>query len=59
MRRVKNFWKLEACRNFSRPIKPIYVKNYNFGSNLKIGHFQPKMTIWLIGYSDEKIKNKK
>ena len=55
MRRVKNFWKLEACRNFLRPIKPIFVRNYKFGSNLKIGHLSLKMTIWLI----ERINDKK
>ena len=53
MRRVKNFWNLEACKNFLRSIKIIFVKN------LKIGHLKPKMTIWLIDYSDERIKDKK
>ena len=59
MRQVKNFWKLETCGNFLRPIKSIFVRNYKFGSNLKIGHFGPKMGIMLIVYSDERIINKK
>ena len=41
-----------------KPIKPILViENSNFGSNLKIGHFWPKMSIRFISYSNEGIGN--
>ena len=43
---------MKLVENF-RPIKPIFVRHKKFGSNLKIGHFGPKM--WLIGCGDERI----
>ena len=42
-----------------RSIRLIFVKNHDISSNLKIGHFGPKMNIWFIGYSDERIGDKK
>ena len=42
-----------------RPIKLIFIKNYNFNSNLKICHCVPKMGVWFIDYSDERIGDKK
>ena len=57
--RVKNFWKLRTHTKFSRPTRPIFIENCNFGSNLKISHFGPKMGIWFIDYCDEKIGDKK
>ena len=39
-----------------RPIKPILVKNYNFGSHLKNGYFWPNMAIW---FTDKRITDKK
>ena len=35
------------------------MKNYNFNSNLRIGHFGPKMGIWFIDCSDERISDEK
>ena len=46
-RRVKTFWKLE-------------IKNLAaIKTNLKIGNFGPEITIWLIDYTDERIKDEK
>ena len=47
-------WKVEACRKIFGPIKPIFVKNFNFGRNLKIGNSGQKspfglLTITVIG----------
>ena len=43
---------------FLRPINPILVKNYNVGSNLKIGHFWPNMVVWFTDYNDKVITDK-
>ena len=56
--RVKNLWKLEACGKLLRLRKPIFLKNYNFGSNLKNGYFGPKIGFWFIDYGNESISNK-
>ena len=58
-RRVKNFFKLRACTKFLRPIQPTLVKNYNFGSNFKIGNFWPNMAIWFADYNGKRITDKK
>ena len=42
-RRVKNFWKAEVCTMFLRPKKTIFVKNYYFGSNLKVDTYTKKI----------------
>ena len=51
-----------ALRFFNKcliPIKPIAVKNYNFGSSLKIGLFLLNMAIWFIDYNGKRITDKK
>ena len=55
----KEYWKLRAHTKFLRPVSSIFIENYNFSSNLKIGHFGSKMGIWFIDYSDERIDDKK
>ena len=35
------------------------VKNYNFSSNLKIGHFWPNIVIWFTDYNGKRITDKK
>ena len=46
-RRVRNCWKLEACRKLLKKKKKlIFIKNCNVGNNLKIGDFEPKMAVW-------------
>ena len=42
-----------------RPIRPIFNENLNFGCNLKISHFGPKMGIWFIVYTDKRIGDTK
>ena len=44
---------------FLRSIELIFIKNYNLSSNLKIGYCGPKTAVWMIGYSDERISDKK
>ena len=39
-----------------RPVKLILIKNYNFSSNLKIGHVGPKQ---FIDYNNERISDGK
>ena len=57
--RVKIFWKLRAHTKFLRPVSSIFIENYNFNSNLKIGLFGSKMGIWFMDYSDGRIGDKK
>ena len=43
--RSKNFSKLGIFIKFLRPINLIFIINYNFSCNLKIGYFGPKLAI--------------
>ena len=58
-KQVKNFLKLKVYTKFLRPLRPIFNENFNFGCNIKISHFGPKMEIWFIVYSDKRIGDEK
>ena len=51
-----SFLILRICTKFMRSTISIFISKWNFGSHLKIDHFE-KMDIWHIEYHDQRISD--